>query len=151
MRTRATVRRAEGITGHRSPANSRWRGGSATSAVHPAFAACRGRISMVPEILIDPLFAEHSKKRGEERGCETCIKQRLDGDDFGRKSGPGDGARVGAAKERAVDGVDQAWFLGPPHETHISSLTRSKHEGGGLCQCVTGRLLEWRRNPCGTE
>ena len=38
-------------------------------------------------------FAKHGKKRGEERGCEACIKQRLDGDNSGRRSGPGN--RVG--------------------------------------------------------
>ena len=74
----------------------------------PITASVGGRTSMVPEILIDPFFAEHSKKCGEERGCETWMRQGPDGGDFGRRSGPGDGARVGAVNERTIDGVDQA-------------------------------------------
>ena len=36
------------------------------------------------------------------------MRQGPDGGDFGRGSGLGDGARVGAVKERTIDGVDQA-------------------------------------------
>jgi len=65
----------------------------------PVAALIGRRTSAVPEISIDPLFTENCEKRGEGRGCEICVKQRLDGDDFGGRSCPDDGARVGVGEE----------------------------------------------------
>ena len=59
----------------------------------PAFVG--SSTSAVPEISVDSLFP---KQRGEEQSRKTRIKHRLDGNEFRRRSSPGDGARVCAGE-----------------------------------------------------
>ena len=74
---------------------------------------------MVPEVQVDPLLPEHRKKRGEQRGREASVEQRLDGDDLGRRAGPGDGAGVGVGEEGIVHGVDQDSHVGGSHLVRV--------------------------------
>ena len=59
------------------------------------------RTSAVSDISIDPQFTEYREKRGKGRDRETRIEYKLDGDEFERRSGPGDGA--GVHTSRRVD------------------------------------------------
>jgi len=54
-------------------------------------------------------------KRGKERGHEAGVEQRLDGDDFGRGAGPGDGTGVRVGEQGIVHGVDQGPHVGGGH------------------------------------
>ena len=66
---------------------------------------------MVPEILIDRLFAKHRDRRGEKRSCKTGMGRCLDGDGFWRASS-GDGVGVCVREVRTVHGLNQDLHAG---------------------------------------
>jgi len=51
-------------------------------------------------------------RNAEKRGCETCVKQRLGGNDFGQRSGPGGCVGVCVGEEGVVHGVDEDLHVG---------------------------------------
>jgi len=66
----------------------------------------------VPEISVDPLLPEHREERGEERGGEAGVEQRLNGDDLGRRAGPGGCVLVRVGEEGIVHIVDEDPHVG---------------------------------------
>ena len=77
------------------------------------------RTTTVPDVSVDQLLPEHCEKRGKDRSRETRIQHRLNGDDFGGRSGPGDGAGVNTSEERVVRSVDGVLHANGGHLARI--------------------------------
>ena len=88
------------------------------------------RTTTVPDVSVDQLLPEHCEKHGEDRSRETRIQNRLNGEDFGVRSGPGDGAGLNTSEERVVRSVNEDWHVNSGHVVRIRFELRSNTGDG---------------------